>query len=315
MNSSDKTHSQSNSKKYGRVFAFGEILSDFITHNGVDFVCMPGGSVVNAALTLSSTDAEVFLVADLCSDALGKSLQTTLHSKGIDTRYCNTNDCSKSNLAIAFLDENKVPTYSFYKDSPVEASTFKVPEFLQGDILLFGSGYAVLPSNSRRIKAVVEQAVQSGCIVYYDVNVRELSADKRHDLRPLYIRNMLYAHVVKGSIDDFFLLFDTTDPDQIYLHCKPYCKNLILTNGAKEVSVFTPYYEKKFDVPGIEVVSTIGAGDNFNAGCIFAIRIENETIEKGSSKMWERIIQSGIDFATHSCKSIYNYINFDELEK
>lgn len=315
MNSTDKMHSQTNSKKYGRVFAFGEILSDFITHNGVNFVCMPGGSVVNAALTLSSTDVEVFLIADLCSDALGKSLQTTLHAKSIDTRYCNTNNCCKSNLAVAFLDEDRVPIYTFYKDSPMEASTFILPEFLPGDILLFGSGYAVLPSNSSRITAVVEHAIKSGCIVYYDVNVRELSVDKRQEILSLYFRNMLYAHVVKGSIDDFFLLFDTTDPYQIYLRCKPYCKNLILTYGAKDIHVFTPQYKKKYNVPGIEVVSTIGAGDNFNAGCIYAIRNAIGPVEDFSSQMWDRIIQSGIDFATQSCKSIYNYINFDELEK
>jgi fructokinase len=60
-------------------------------------------------------------------------------------------------------------------------------------------------------------------------------------------------------------------------------------------------------------VSTIGAGDNFNAGFLFGLIKEGITrnqMEQGlSEEQWDRIVQSGQEFSAEVCRSIYNYVS------
>jgi fructokinase len=63
----------------------------------------------------------------------------------------------------------------------------------------------------------------------------------------------------------------------------------------------------------METVSTIGAGDNFNAGFIFGMLKNNITrrdIENGlTEEQWDHIIACAQDFSAAACQSIYNYIS------
>ena len=49
------------------------------------------------------------------------------------------------------------------------------------------------------------------------------------------------------------------------------CNTLILTDGARPIRVFSPHGCDTYPVKTIETVSTVGAGDNFNAGYIYAM--------------------------------------------
>ena len=82
--------------------------------------------------------------------------------------------------------------------------------------------------------------------------------------------NMRLADVVRGSTEDFEYLFGLKDGEAVYDRVRPLCQTLILTDGSRPIRVFTPYGCAVFPVEAIDTVSTVGAGDNFNAGYIFA---------------------------------------------
>lgn len=81
---------------------------------------------------------------------------------------------------------------------------------------------------------------------------------------------MRLADVVRGSTEDFNYLFDLNDGAAVYERVRPCCPTLILTDGARPIRLFTPDGCDTFPVQPIETVSTVGAGDNFNAGYIYA---------------------------------------------
>ena len=81
---------------------------------------------------------------------------------------------------------------------------------------------------------------------------------------------MRLASVVRGSMEDFDYLFGLQDPDAIYERVRPLCSTLILTDGARSIRVYTPEGCETYPVVQIPTVSTVGAGDNFNAGYIYA---------------------------------------------
>jgi len=60
-------------------------------------------------------------------------------------------------------------------------------------------------------------------------------------------------------------------------------------------------------------VSTIGAGDNFNAGFIFGMivnKITREDVEQGlTEKQWDSIISYAMKFSANVCTSINNSVD------
>ena len=71
----------------------------------------------------------------------------------------------------------------------------------------------------------------------------------------------------------------------------------------------------------METVSTIGAGDNFNAGLLFGMirdGITRQQLEQGlTEQQWDYLISSGQQFSAEVCGSLQNYVSsaFGEARK
>jgi fructokinase len=82
------------------------------------------------------------------------------------------------------------------------------------------------------------------------------------------------------------------------------------------VHLKTKVVDLKMPVPKLTPVSTIGAGDNFNAGLIYGFCKENvgkNELEKNIN--WKKLLQHGIDFASEVCMSYDNYISEEFAER
>ena len=72
-------------------------------------------------------------------------------------------------------------------------------------------------------------------------------------------------------------------------------------------------FSKRYEVEQTNTVSTIGAGDNFNAGFIYGLLhygITRADIERGLTEaQWDEVIACAQKFSANCCKSIYNYVS------
>jgi fructokinase len=72
------------------------------------------------------------------------------------------------------------------------------------------------------------------------------------------------------------------------------------------------------EVERIEPVSTIGAGDTFNAGILYGLwkhGYRGEQIGQMEAARWEELLREAIRFSREVCLSYENYLSFDFAEK
>ena len=294
-----------------KVFALGETVLDLVLDGGFGMKAVAGGSVVNASVSLGRMGIEVQLISEFGADKAGTLIDGFLSSNGVLTDFSTRYPNHKTSLALAFLDSAKNATYTFYTDSPEKLNLVNIPVFQDSDILLFGSFYAVKPDRRNILQNILRKAIEAKSVIYYDLNIRKAHSDQMELLMPSFLNNMAVATIVKGSDEDFMNLFGINDPASVYEKVSPYCKILIFTNGSKPVQVFTPKYNCTYKVPEITPVSTIGAGDNFNAGFVFGLLtsgVGTKNILEMPMAELDRMVACGLAFASVTCTSDENYI-------
>ncbi len=297
--------------KFRSVYALGETVLDLVSEDGVKMRAVPGGSVLNASVSLGRMNIPVHLLSEFGNDKAGDVIVQFLGENHVDTRFCVRHRNHKTSLALAFLDSQKKASYSFYHDTPKEVMLTDVPEFTSEDIFLFGSFYAVKPDRRKLVLQVLQKAVAANSVIYYDLNIRKAHAGEQEEMMDSFLNNIAASTIIKGSDEDFLNLFGLTDPDAVYEKVSRYCRIMIITNGSKPALVYMPGRKRSYPVREITPVSTIGAGDNFNSGFIYGLatsRINALNISKIESVEMDRVVACGLAFAADTCLSADNYI-------
>jgi fructokinase len=125
--------------------------------------------------------------------------------------------------------------------------------------------------------------------------------------------NFALADIVRGSDEDFENLFGLTDGEKVFERIRTAgCKYLIYTRNSKGAELFSNKARVHVPAANIQVVSTIGAGDSFNAGIIYGMVSKGLTgtdLSKVNQETWMELIGFGVTFAADVCGSYDNYIS------
>lgn len=298
-----------------KVIGIGETVLDIIFKNDRPIEAVPGGSTFNGIVSLGRAGVDTVFVSEAGSDRVGARVMQFLRDNGVSTECVNVYPDSKSPVSLAFLDNENNADYIFYRDVPHDHMDFTYPDIQPDDIVVFGSFYAVNPALRPQVAGLLELARSRGAIIYYDVNFRPAHHNDVMRITPNLIENLEYADIVRGSSDDFAELYKTADADRVYAsEISFYCKRFICTDGARPVIVHSDGgMRKEYAVPPTHTVSTIGAGDNFNAGFIFGMLkygVTRDQLERGlSPETWDKLVECAQTFSADCCKDIYNYIS------
>ena len=289
-------------------------MLDIIFKDNQPQAAKAGGSVLNSVVSMGRMELPVSFISEYGLDDVGNLIDNFLKSNGVDSSHVHRFSDGSTALALAFLDEKNDAHYTFYKDFPEKRLDIEFPAIYKDDIIQCGSFYAIWPEIRVKFKKFIQDSKDKGALVLYDPNFRKGHLSELNILKPLIIENMKMATLLRGSDEDFKNIFGVDTPDEAWKVAREFCKCLVYTANVEGVYVRTTSFSGKFPVQKITPVSTIGAGDNFNAGMLTSIYSHNfkgDELEKLTEKEWSKVITSAVAFATHVCMSYENYVSTD----
>ena len=303
-----------------KVIGIGETILDIIFRGGQPTAAVPGGSVFNGIVSLARVGVPVLFISETGNDHVGNIILQFMRDNGLSTEHVNVFPDGKSPVSLAFLNEHSDAEYIFYKDYPKQRLDVVFPELEEDDIVVIGSYYALNPVLRDKILELLDRARERKAIVYYDPNFRASHKEEAIKLAPTIIENLEYADIVRGSQEDFYYMYNLRDADKIYKDkIKFYCPNFLCTAGGEQVALRTDKLVKNYSIEPMEAVSTVGAGDNFNAGIIYGLLkydIRREELYAGLDEAtWDKIIRCGIEFAADVCRSFSNSVSGEFTKK
>ena len=298
-----------------KVIGIGETILDIIFRNEQPTAAVPGGSVFNGIVSLARAGVPVCFISETGNDHVGNIILRFMRDNGLSTQHVNVFPDGKSPVSLAFLNDRSDAEYLFYKDYPRQRLDIDYPVITGEDIVVIASYYALNPVLRDKVTELLDRARAAGAIIYYDPNFRSSHREEAIKLAPTIIENLEYADIVRGSREDFFYMYGLQDADKIYREkVKFYCPNFLCTAGGEQVALRTATVAKEYGIPPLEAVSTVGAGDNFNAGIIYGLLkydVRRDDLASLDTATWDKVIACGMAFAAEVCRSVGNSISLE----
>ena len=297
-----------------KVIGIGETILDILFKNEQPTTAVPGGSVFNGVISLGRMGLDVSFISETGNDRVGNIIKNFMRENGVNTDYISSFPDGKSPVSLAFLNEQNDAEYLFYKDYPNQRLDVAFPDIHEDDIVMFGSYFALNPVLRNKVVEFLNYARDRKAILYYDPNFRDTHRGEALKLAPTLIENLEYADIVRGAEQDFANMYNgLKDVDAIYRNkIQFYCPLFLHTAGSRGVSLRTPTLSKTYEVPQISAVSTIGAGDNFNAGIVYGLLkedIRRRQLSSLNERDWDKLVEYAIAFSCDVCMSLENSVS------
>ena len=325
-----------------RIIGIGETVLDILFKNDQPQAAIPGGSTFNSIISLGRAGMDCCIVTETGDDHIGDITCQYLRDNGVSDAFVNRQQGMKSHLSLAFLNQQNDAQYEFYKDHASVRTEARTLNCQPDDALLFGSFFSINPAIRPAVKTMLQEAHDAGATLYYDINFRKPHIADLPKVYDAIMENMALSSIVRASTEDLLTLFgsaecplwqqengqqlaktlrisdlgstDATIVEQavsrLYQQLiRHYCPLFICTSGSGAIYLNTPLFSRRFAVKNIPTVSTVGAGDNFNAGLLYGLIRNGLKIAELTEADWASCIQMGQLFAQDVCQSYENSIS------
>jgi len=253
-----------------RVYTIGDCVLDLLFENNNPVEAKPGGSFLNSSVSLGRLGINVSLISELGIDRVGNQIKNFLVENGVGIKHISYFSDTNSNLALAFLDENKNADYSFYKTRKGLPNKIVFPANVEkDDIILFGSFLAVKKEFRSALYAFLEECKRRGALIVYDPNFRSQHLPMLPEVLPYIKENMALANVVKASNEDFELICKMRNSEDAFHWLNEFSDAMLIYTANKHGLSIHNQQKYFFEVPTINPISTVGAGDTVNAAIAF----------------------------------------------
>lgn len=242
-----------------------------------------GGSSANMAVGLARLGARVSIVACLGDDALSEFLVDFLKTENVDTSHVQRAPGFLPSLAITEVSPPDRFPQVFYRHDAVDTMLRITENDLssiapRGMFVTNGTSLCASPSRESTYLAL-EHARRAGCRVVFDVDYRAMSWPGPEAAGQAVRLALPFIDVLIGNQLELRVVAGEEDLDRATAALRQRVPLLVSKLGEQGTrvwqngeSVFLPPYP-------VEVVSTIGAGDGFASGFLYALLAGKPVLE------------------------------------
>ncbi|MCI5826235.1 MAG: carbohydrate kinase [Arcanobacterium sp.] len=258
------------------MLVIGEALIDVIYDaHGTLIGRYPGGSPLNVAVGLSRLGRETALLTRIGDDAPGDVIVDHLNASHV-ALVNGSVSAEPTSMAYAHVDEQGHAHYDFDIRSsfPAPPTDPAEREKLLADApkhVHIGSIGAHLLPGAETVREWLS-FYHSTATISYDPNVRIGLAGTAEDYRQQIENYATVVDVLKASIEDLELCYGEMDSAAVHDLAHHYLDSgvslVVLTEGARGLSLFTADHTIHVDALPVNVVDTVGAGDSLTSALI-----------------------------------------------
>jgi len=235
-----------------------------------------GGSSANMAVGLSRLGAQVGMVSSLGDDSLSHFLIDFLQKENVDTSHVQTAPGFLPSLCLTEVSPPDRFPQVFYRRDPVDTMldvTGDDLDYVTSGSMFVTNGTTLCASPSRESSyRAMERAKAAGCRVVLDVDYRSMSWRKPEEAGLAVRLALPFVDVLIGNQLELKLVAGIADLDQATAKLQvagvPMLVSKLGELGTRVLtggeSVYLPPYS-------VEVCTTIGAGDGFASGFLYAM--------------------------------------------
>jgi sugar/nucleoside kinase (ribokinase family) len=251
------------------------------TTEGLQTEMRGGGSVGNMVRVLGCLGQKPVFVTPLKEDELGRYLKEELLADGVNMDYAAPSEKSCM-TCIAVLDEKGERTmFCFvppWADFPVFAKDSFAPALSEEPALVFTSGMALInrKDNNEAVLSFFRKMKEAGSTIVFDLNVRAESYGFRGTRRTSFLRMIRLTDIILGSGSSEFAQVtgctDIGEAAQKLLAMQGGSGTVIARDGGNPVRIVTAHGTESVRVRKVKPLSTVGAGDAFDAAFLAKVR-------------------------------------------
>jgi len=274
----------------------------------------PGGGATNCALSLAKMGADVTLFSKIGSDHHADYLQRELTEAGVNNMQSLVrSEDHKTSTVFVGVDPDGERTFISYHGalSDFNLADFDEEHLLSAEMLIYPDFFNLPKFDKLDLLALLQKAQQQGTLTLLDETWGILGLEKE-----LLEKTLPYLDFVMPSMDDLQQMYPEYNPEDIANHLISLgARNVILKLGANGVMFVSSNH--KFIVPPVtkpnDVVDCTGAGDNFNAGFVFALSRNlsfEKSVEFGNAVAGKAIRQIGSSVEREQLQQLIHESNF-----
>jgi fructokinase len=253
-----------------RALSFGEILWDII--EGTAHI---GGAPFNLAAHLAKMGAESYFISSVGRDRLGDDALEAARAHGVNAGFVRVNRALPTGTVTVAVDEKGHPTFTIHEnrawdDIIVDDAALAEVEGLSWDVFSFGTLAQRTVRNRSTLAAILSSV--NATHIYYDVNLRQDFYDKDWIERSLEACTIMKVNEEEQAALSMLLHGRQMTAEEFasWIAPKHNLAVVCITRGEKGCYV---YSDDRFEEIGgfpVKVADTVGAGDAFSAGFLFA---------------------------------------------
>ncbi len=265
---------------YGKAL---ELRSSLFMDETADVTLQGGGTMGNCCTVLNKLGDHPHFVTDLCTDSIGSWLSQELMNGGTDLSR-SIDQGNHAIVCIAVLNHNDRLVFPWLPPGSHlprfnDESFSKIP---MQDYLVVTSGMLMTnePETMHAVLSFLKRLKKkTNSILYFDLNLRIETYGLNDERRAAYEEMISMTDLLTGSgIEEFGPL---AEEKELITAAERLCssrRTVIARNGPGSVYVVTADSITEVPPENVHVLSTLGAGDTFNAAFVHDYLQSNDPV-------------------------------------